>query len=42
MDRIKLISPTTEHKDGAEEYKKEFFDYVKTLIHGKSLITQGA
>jgi predicted acetyltransferase len=40
MDRIKLVSPSEEHKDAAESYKKEFFDCGEAVINGSALLDQ--
>lgn len=38
MDKIILIAPTIEHKDAAEEYKKEFFENGEEIINGSALL----
>lgn len=38
MDKIRLIAPTIEHKDAAEEYKKEFFENGEEIINGSALL----
>lgn len=40
MDELELVRPTPAHKNNAEEFKQEFYNYGEHVINGSALLDQ--